>query len=46
MVTKTIPHIYFDACCFIDAVKYDVGTLPAARDNDAWFIDIIGFSVY
>jgi len=32
------PRIYLDSCCFIDAVKEAVGTLPTDRVNDAWFI--------
>ena len=36
MATK--PIIYMDSCCFIDAVKEEVGLLPQNRVSDVWFI--------
>lgn len=30
--------MYLDACCFIDAVKQEVGTLPSDREDDVWHI--------
>lgn len=35
---KNKPVIYFDACCFIDAVKQEVGALPTERDADVWHL--------
>ncbi len=34
-----VDRIYIDSCCFIDAVKTDVGeTTDADRANDIWYI--------
>lgn len=32
------PHVYLDACCFIDVAKQAIQTLPADRANDVWFL--------
>lgn len=32
------PKLYVDSCCFIDAVKSEVGLLPNGRDDDVWFL--------
>ena len=34
----TKPTVYIDSCCFIDAVKHEIGTLPANRVDDTWHI--------
>jgi predicted nucleic acid-binding protein len=35
----TVDRIYIDSCCFIDAVKTDVGEVTDAdRANDIWYI--------
>lgn len=35
---KNKPTAYIDSCCFIDAVKQEVGTLPTGRDKDCWYV--------
>jgi predicted nucleic acid-binding protein len=35
---KNKPIVYLDSCCFIDAVKEAVGSLPADRVDDVWHI--------
>lgn len=33
-----IPAVYMDACCFIDAVKFDVNAkLESGRETDVWY---------
>jgi hypothetical protein len=32
------PTVYMDSCCFIDAIKEEVGALPEERNEDAWHI--------
>ena len=35
MATK--PRVYMDACCFIDMMKQEVGSLEAGREDDVWY---------
>ena len=32
------PKLYVDSCCYIDAVKSEVGLLPTERDADVWHL--------
>jgi len=37
-MSKGLPKIYFDACCFIDIVTHQLGgKIEAGRENHTWY---------